>query len=170
MSPLFFPGGDIGSLAVHGTVNDLAMRGAGRSRWRSRSSSRRACTRRTPRRLTASWRGGPRRRGRRSSPGTPRSSDAGAADKIFINTTGVGRVLSAPRLRRARPTRRRVLLSGPIGLHGTTVLSAREGLGFEADIASDSQPLHRLVRAHGPASAAEVHTLRDPTRADWPRR
>jgi hydrogenase expression/formation protein HypE len=88
----------------------------------------------------------------------------GAADRLFINTTGIGQrhELLAPSAALARPGDA-VLLSGPVGLHGTTVLSTREGLGFEGDIASDSRPLHRLVRAMAPLGAA-VHVLRDPTR------
>ena len=88
----------------------------------------------------------------------------GAADKLFINTTGVGRRHGPlhPSAALARPGDA-VLLSGPIGLHGTTVLSTREGLGFESDIASDSRPLHRLVRTLAPLGDC-VHVLRDPTR------
>ncbi|WP_323178760.1 AIR synthase-related protein [Streptomyces sp. NBC_01381] len=88
----------------------------------------------------------------------------GAADRLFLNTTGIGRRIPGlnPSAARARPADI-VLLSGPIGPHGTAVLSSREGLGFETDIASDTRPLHRLVQALAHLSGA-VHSLRDPTR------
>ncbi|MFK0113433.1 hydrogenase expression/formation protein HypE [Streptomyces sp. NPDC091217] len=164
VSPLFFPGGDIGSLAVHGTVNDLAMRGA------------------RPLALTLSLiveEGLPlaelgavmdslgkaaREVGVPVVTGDTKVVGRGAADRLFVNTTGVGQRHGSlhPSAALARPGDA-VLLSGPIGLHGTTVLSTREGLGFESDIASDTRPLHRLVAALAPLGAA-VHTLRDPTR------
>ncbi|MEV5845317.1 hydrogenase expression/formation protein HypE [Streptomyces sp. NPDC051985] len=164
VSPLFFPGGDIGSLAVHGTVNDLAMRGA------------------RPLALTLSLiveEGLPlaelgavmdslgkaaREAGVPVVTGDTKVVGRGAADRLFVNTTGVGERHEGlhPSAALARPGDA-VLLSGPIGLHGTTVLSTREGLGFESDIASDTRPLHRLVAALAPLGAA-VHVLRDPTR------
>ncbi|MBZ4018755.1 hydrogenase expression/formation protein HypE [Streptomyces purpurogeneiscleroticus] len=164
VSPLFFPGGDIGSLAVHGTVNDLAMRGG------------------MPVALTLSLvleEGLPlselrtvlESAGKAASgadvpivTGDTKVVERGAVDRMFLTTTGIGRRLPfmRPTAAGARPGDA-VLLSGPIGLHGTAVLSTREGLGFEADIASDSRPLHRLVRALAPL-AGHVHALRDPTR------
>ncbi|MFK0156119.1 hydrogenase expression/formation protein HypE [Streptomyces sp. NPDC090493] len=164
VSPLFFPGGDIGSLAVHGTVNDLAMRGA------------------RPLALTLSLiveEGLPlaelgavmnslgkaaREAGVPVVTGDTKVVGRGAADRLFVNTTGVGQRHAGlhPSAALARPGDA-VLLSGPIGLHGTTVLSTRERLGFETDIASDTRALHRLVAALAPLGAA-VHVLRDPTR------
>lgn len=164
VSPLFFPGGDIGSLSVHGTVNDLAMRGA------------------MPLALCVSLvleEGLPVQElravlesvGKAASgadvpvvTGDTKVVERGAADKMFLTTTGIGRRLPfmRPSAADARPGDA-VLLSGPLGLHGTAVLSTREGLGFEADIASDTRPLHRLVRALAPL-AGHIHTLRDPTR------
>ncbi|KOG87454.1 hydrogenase [Streptomyces varsoviensis] len=164
VSPLFFPGGDIGSLAVHGTVNDLAMRGAepvalavsliieegmalAELRSVMESLGKAAADAEVP-----------------VVTGDTKVVGRGAADRLFITTTGIGRRLPGlePSAARARPNDA-VLLSGPIGLHGTAVLSTREGLGFDADIASDSCPLHRLVRALAPLGGG-VHTLRDPTR------
>ncbi|MFI9025212.1 hydrogenase expression/formation protein HypE [Streptomyces sp. NPDC053560] len=164
VSPLFFPGGDIGSLAVHGTVNDLAMRGG------------------MPVSLTLSLvleEGLPlsdlrtvlESVGKAASgadvpvvTGDTKVVERGAVDRMFLTTTGIGRRLPfmRPTAAGARPGDA-ILLSGPIGLHGTAVLSTREGLGFETDIASDSRPLHRLVRALAPL-AGHVHALRDPTR------
>ncbi|KOT89939.1 hydrogenase [Streptomyces sp. NRRL F-5755] len=164
VSPLFFPGGDIGSLAVHGTVNDLAMRGAepvalavalvieeglplAQLRSVVESLGKAAAEAEVP-----------------VVTGDTKVVGRGAADRLFITTTGVGRRIPAlhPSAARTRP-HDAILLSGPIGLHGTAVLSTREGLGFEADIASDSRPLHRLVRALAPLGS-DIHTLRDPTR------
>jgi hydrogenase expression/formation protein HypE len=91
--------------------------------------------------------------------------DRGAADGLFVTTTGVGVRLpdAAPSATRGQPGDV-VVLSGPIGLHGTAILSAREGLGFDSDIASDTQPVHWLVRRMVEVGGTDVHTLRDPTR------
>nr|WSY51035.1 hydrogenase expression/formation protein HypE [Streptomyces sp. NBC_00886] len=164
VSPLFFPGGDIGSLAVHGTVNDLAMRGA----WPLALSVSLIVEEGLPlaelRAVMESLGKAAQDVGVPVITGDTKVVGRGAADRLFINTTGVGQrhELLAPSAALARPGDA-VLLSGPIGLHGTTVLSTRENLGFEGDIASDSRPLHRLVRALAPLGDA-VHVLRDPTR------
>jgi hydrogenase expression/formation protein HypE len=164
VSPLFFPGGDIGSLAVHGTVNDLAMRGA----WPLALSVALIVEEGLPlgelRQVLESLGKAAGDTGVPVVTGDTKVVGRGAVDKVFVNTTGVGQrhPVLRPSAALARPGDA-VLLSGPIGLHGTTVLSTREGLGFESDIASDSRPLHRLVRALAPLGA-HVHTLRDPTR------
>ncbi|WP_406164725.1 hydrogenase expression/formation protein HypE [Streptomyces sp. NBC_00996] len=164
VSPLFFPGGDIGSLAVHGTVNDLAMRGA----WPLALSVSLIIEEGLPlaelRSVMASLGKAAQDAGVPVITGDTKVVGRGAADRLFINTTGIGQrhELLYPSAASARPDDV-VLLSGPIGLHGTTVLSTREGLGFESDIASDTRPLHRLVRTLAPLGAA-VHVLRDPTR------
>jgi len=164
VSPLFFPGGDIGSLAVHGTVNDLAMRGA----WPLALSVSLIVEEGLPlpelRSVLESLGKAAQDVGVPVVTGDTKVVGRGAADRLFINTTGVGRRHGAlhPSAALARPGDT-VLLSGPIGLHGTTVLSTREGLGFESDIASDTRPLHRLVQTLAPLGAA-VHVLRDPTR------
>jgi hydrogenase expression/formation protein HypE len=164
VSPLFFPGGDIGSLAVHGTVNDLAMRGA----WPLALSVSLIVEEGLPlaelRAVMDSLGKAAQDVGVPVITGDTKVVGRGAADRLFINTTGVGQrhELLAPSAALAHPGDA-VLLSGSIGLHGTTVLGTREGLGFESDIASDSRPLHRLVRALAPLGDA-VHVLRDPTR------
>ncbi|NUO41518.1 MAG: hydrogenase expression/formation protein HypE [Streptomyces sp.] len=164
VSPLFFPGGDIGSLAVHGTVNDLAMRGA----WPIALSVSLIVEEGLPlaelRSVMESLGKAAQDVGVPVVTGDTKVVGRGAADRLFVNTTGVGRRHGSlhPSAALARHGDV-VLLSGPIGLHGTTVLSTREGLGFESDIASDSRPLHRLVRALAPAGPG-VHVLRDPTR------
>ncbi|MCZ4602735.1 hydrogenase expression/formation protein HypE [Streptomyces sp. Lzd4kr] len=164
VSPLFFPGGDIGSLAVHGTVNDLAMRGA----WPVALSLSLIVEEGLPladlRAVLASVGKAAQDAGVPVVTGDTKVVGRGAADKLFVNTTGIGQRHGSlhPSAALARPGDA-VLLSGPIGLHGTTVLSTRERLGFESDIASDTRPLHRLVRTLVPFGA-DVHVLRDPTR------
>ena len=164
VSPLFFPGGDIGSLAVHGTVNDLAMRGA----WPIALSVSLIVEEGLPlselRSVMASLGKAAQDVGVPVVTGDTKVVGRGAADRLFVNTTGIGRLHGSlrPSAALARPGDT-VLLSGPIGLHGTTVLSTREGLGFESDIASDTRPLHRLVAALAPLGA-DIHVLRDPTR------
>ncbi|CAM5342054.1 hydrogenase expression/formation protein HypE [Streptomyces chartreusis] len=164
VSPLFFPGGDIGSLAVHGTVNDLAMRGA----WPLALSVSLIIEEGLPlaelRAVLASLGKAAQDAGVPVVTGDTKVVGRGAADGLFINTTGIGQRHGAlhPSAALARPGDA-ILLSGPVGLHGTTVLSTRERLGFESDIASDTRPLHRLVRALVPFGA-DVHVLRDPTR------
>lgn len=164
VSPLSFPGGDIGSLTVHGTVNDLAMRGAlplalslaviaeeglPLDELRAALTSVGKAARDVPVPIIT---------------GDTKVVGRGAADRLFLNSTGIGRRIRGltPSAARACPGDA-ILLSGPVGLHGTAVLSTREDLGFEADIASDTRPLHRLVAALTPCGSG-VHTLRDPTR------
>ncbi|MFJ2238036.1 hydrogenase expression/formation protein HypE [Streptomyces sp. NPDC087859] len=164
VSPLFFPGGDIGSLAVHGTVNDLAMRGA----WPIALSVSLIVEEGLPlaelRTILGSLGKAAQSAGVPVVTGDTKVVGRGAADRLFVNTTGIGQRHGSlrPSAALARPGDA-VLLSGPVGLHGTTVLSTREGLGFESDIASDTRPLHRLVRALAPIGG-DVHVLRDPTR------
>ncbi|MHB9863595.1 hydrogenase expression/formation protein HypE [Streptomyces sp. YIM S03343] len=165
VSPLFFPGGDIGSLAVHGTVNDVAMMGAEPFALSVAFVIEEGFPLDVLRRVTESIGRAATAAGVPVVTGDTKVVGRGAADGLFINTTGLGRRLAGatPSADRVRPGDA-VLLSGPIGLHGTTVLSTREGLGFEADIASDTQPLHRLVRAMVQAVGPALHALRDPTR------
>ncbi|MBQ1091289.1 hydrogenase expression/formation protein HypE [Streptomyces sp. B93] len=164
VSPLFFPGGDIGSLAVHGTVNDVAMRGARPLALSVALIVEEGLPLAELRRVAGSLGAAARAAGVPVVTGDTKVVGRGAVDRVFVNTTGIGQ--RHPGLRPSAALARpgdAVLLSGPIGLHGTTVLSTREGLGFESDIASDSRPLHRLVAALAPLGE-RVHTLRDPTR------
>ncbi|GGS26555.1 hydrogenase expression/formation protein HypE [Streptomyces aureoverticillatus] len=164
VSPLFFPGGDIGSLAVHGTVNDLAMRGAVPVALSVALVIEEGLPMNELRAVVDSLGKAAREADVPVITGDTKVVGRGAADKVFITTTGIGRRIPglAPSAARARPGDA-VLLSGPIGLHGTAVLSTREGLGFEADIASDTGPLHRLVRGLA-GLGTDLHVLRDPTR------
>lgn len=165
VSPLFFPGGDIGSLAVHGTVNDLAMRAAMPVALAIAYVVEEGFPLAELRRVAASVGAAATAAGVPVVTGDTKVVGRGAADGLFVVSTGVGRRLAgaAPSAAGAAPGDV-VLLSGPIGLHGTTILSVREGLGFEADIRSDTRPLHRLVEAMVRAGGTAVHALRDPTR------
>jgi hydrogenase expression/formation protein HypE len=168
VDPLFFPGGDIGTLAVHGTINDLAMRGATPLALTVALILEEGLPLETLRRVVTSIGNAARNADVPVVTGDTKVVGRGSADGIFITTTGIGRVHPAalPSAAAIRPGDV-LLLSGPIGAHGVTVLSARADLGFEADssdLASDTQPLHRLVQAMLDAGGPAVHALRDPTR------
>ncbi|HEU5218371.1 MAG TPA: hydrogenase expression/formation protein HypE [Gemmatimonadales bacterium] len=165
VNPVEFPGGNIGSLAVHGTLNDIAMMGA------------------TPRflsagfvieeglefelldRVIAAMAGAAREAGVPLVTGDTKVVERGKADRLYINTTGIGTLDGALR---PAPDRAAsgdaVLVSGPIGRHGLAIMAARENLGFDAEIESDSATLYPLVARLGDQLGAEVHVLRDPTR------
>jgi hydrogenase expression/formation protein HypE len=165
VTPRFFPGGDIGSLAVHGTVNDLAMRGAQPVALALSFILEEGLPLAELRRVTESVATAAGDAGVHVVTGDTKVVDRGTADGLYVTTTGLG-VRAAgdgPSATRGRPGDV-VLVSGPIGLHGTAILSARENLGFETGIVSDSRPLHRLVAAMLDAGGTGVHTLRDPTR------
>ncbi|USX54497.1 hydrogenase expression/formation protein HypE [Lentzea sp. HUAS12] len=165
VTPRFFPGGDIGSLAVHGTVNDLAMRGARPLALSLAYIVEEGLPLSELRDITRSAAAAARAAGVPIITGDTKVVGRGAADGLYVTTTGVGM-----RLRDARPSAASaepgdvVLVSGPVGLHGIAILSAREGLGFDADVSSDSRPLNDLVAAMIAAGGADVHALRDPTR------
>jgi hydrogenase expression/formation protein HypE len=164
VNPIFFPGGDIGKLAIHGTVNDLAMCGA------------------RPRYLSASfileeglpmedfWRVVQSMRAAADDAkvalvtGDTKVVDRGKADKIFINTSGIGVVPAGLNIHPARAqVGDKIIINGPIAVHGIAIMSVREGLEFETEIASDTAPLHELVEALI-AAKIDLHVLRDPTR------
>ncbi|MFI7545180.1 hydrogenase expression/formation protein HypE [Actinoplanes sp. NPDC049599] len=165
VSPLFFPGGDIGALAVHGTVNDLAMMGAMPVALAVAYVIEEGFPIADLRRVTASVGAAAAAAGVQVVTGDTKVVGRGAADGIFVTTTGIGRRLPTARISAAfaRPGDV-VLLSGPIGAHGTTVLSTRESLGFETEIASDTRALHRLVAAMLAEAGTDLHVMRDPTR------
>ncbi|MEU0535798.1 hydrogenase expression/formation protein HypE [Amycolatopsis tolypomycina] len=165
VTPRFFPGGDIGSLAVYGTVNDLAMRGARPIALTLAYVLEEGLPLAELREITASVAAAARDCGVRVVTGDTKVVGRGAADGCYLTTTGIGRRLpSATATAAGGVPGDVVLLSGPIGAHGTAILSVREGLGFESDIRSDSRPLHGLVAAMIGAGGHEVHALRDPTR------
>lgn len=163
--PLTFPGGDIGSLAVHGTVNDVAMMGGQPFALALAFIIEEGFPLEDLRAIAASAGRAATAAGVAVVTGDTKVVGRGAADGLFITTTGFGRRLpnAAVSAARARPGDA-VLLSGPIGLHGVTILSVREGLGFDSEISSDTRALHRLSAAVIEAGGAHVHTMRDPTR------
>ncbi|HVP39644.1 MAG TPA: hydrogenase expression/formation protein HypE [Candidatus Saccharimonadales bacterium] len=165
VSPLFFPGGDIGSLAVHGTVNDLAMCGARPLALTAGFVLEEGLPMETLWRVTRSLQAAAREAGVAVVTGDTKVVDRGKGDQIFINTTGLGLVPPGVSIspRAARPGDR-VLLSGPLALHGIAIMSLREGLEFETTIRSDSAALHGLVETVLAAAGPAVHVLRDPTR------
>ena len=164
VSPLEFPGGDIGELAVFGTVNDLAMMGAQPLALSLAYVIEEGLLIDELRKITESVARAAARAGVRIVTGDTKVVGRGAADGLFVNTAGIGLVAEgiAVGADRAAPGDA-VILSGPIGLHGIAIMSVREGLGFEAEIASDTQPLNALVAAIVSA-CPDVHVLRDPTR------
>lgn len=164
ISPLFFPGGDIGSLAVHGTVNDVAMSGAQPLYLSASFILEEGFPLADLRRIADSMGGAARDAGVAIVTGDTKVVERGKGDGVFISTTGVGVVAAgiATGGSRARPGDV-ILLSGSIGEHGVAILSQRESLEFETEICSDSAALHGLVAAMlGVAPGLRV--LRDPTR------
>ena len=164
VTPLFFPGGDIGSLAVHGTVNDVSMMGA-RPRYLSCGFIlEEGLELDILDKVAASMAAAARNAGVAIVTGDTKVVPRGACDKLFITTTGVGEVFAdpAPSGHAARPGDV-ILVSGTMGDHGLTVMARRDELSFVSDVASDSAPLNhmteRLIREVG-----EIHVLRDPTR------
>ena len=164
VSPIFFPGGDIGRLAVNGTVNDIAMCGARplylsagfileegtamEDFWKVVSSMREAATEAGVSLVT----------------GDTKVVDRGKADKIFINTSGIGLVPEGVNIHPGRARAGdKVIVSGQIAAHGMAIMSVREGLEFETQIASDTAPLNDLVNTIL-ATTRDIHVFRDPTR------
>ena len=164
VKPLFFRGGDIGSLAVHGTVNDLAMGGAEPLYLAAAFILEEGLAIDTLARIAESMGRAAEAAGIEIVTGDTKVVEKGSGDGVFINTTGIGRVRRGIHLSavNARPGDV-VLLSGYLGDHGITILSERQDIGFEAPIESDSAALHTLVRDMLAASPA-IRCMRDPTR------
>jgi hydrogenase expression/formation protein HypE len=168
VTPIFFPGGDIGRLAIHGTVNDLAMSGARPLYLSAAFILEEGLAVDDLRRVVESMRAAAAEAGVQLVTGDTKVVNRGKGDQIFITTTGIGVIehdisISADR---ARPGDK-IILSGYIGDHGMTIMSQREGLEFESSIESDCAPLNGLVTAMlATASPTNdfIHTLRDPTR------
>jgi hydrogenase expression/formation protein HypE len=162
--PLFFPGGDIGSMAVHGTVNDLAMAGARPLYLSSAFIIEEGLPMETLWRVVCSMRDAARHCNVQIVTGDTKVVDKGKGDGVFINTAGVGviehRQAIAPQNVRAGDA---ILVNGDVGRHGMAIMAVREGLEFESQIESDSAPVHEtvleLLRA-----GIEIHCLRDLTR------
>ena len=162
--PIFFPGGDIASMAVHGTVNDLAMSGA-RPLWLSAAFIlEEGLPMETLWRLVCSMRDAAARCGVRIVTGDTKVVDTGQGDGLFINTAGIGVVEHTLSIAPGRVrTGDAVLVSGDLGRHGMAVMSVREGLEFQGKIESDSAPVSDLVQELL-AAGVEIHCLRDLTR------
>ena len=164
VKPLFFPGGDIGSTAVHGTVNDLAMAGARPLYLSSAFILEEGLPMETLWRVVCSMRDAARHCGVQIITGDTKVVDRGKGDGVFINTAGVGLVECAqvigPRQVRAGDV---ILVNGDVGRHGMAIMAVREGLAFDSQIESDSAPIHETVLALIEAGI-EIHCLRDLTR------
>jgi hydrogenase expression/formation protein HypE len=164
VSPLFFPGGDIGSLAVHGTVNDVAMSGATPLYLTAAFIIEEGFPLADLARIADSMAAAAKEAGVSVVTGDTKVVERGKGDGVFIATTGIGVVPAGvdPSGDKARPGDA-VLVSGSMGDHGVAIMSAREGLSFETDLLSDSAALNGMV-ADIIAVAPGVHVLRDPTR------
>ena len=165
VDPIFFPGGDIGSLAIHGTVNDLAMRGAKPLYLSVGMIIEEGFAYKDLERIVRSLKAGADKAGVEIVAGDTKVVQSGKADKIFINTAGIGLLdedidISA---RNGRPGDR-IILSGTMADHGTTILCQREGLQIQGGFSSDSAPLNHMVAAMIAAAGKAIHVLRDPTR------
>jgi hydrogenase expression/formation protein HypE len=163
VSPLFFPGGDIGRLAVCGTVNDLAMVGAQPVALTCGFVVEEGVAFEILQRVVTSLKAAAQEAGVFIAAGDTKVVQKGSADQLFINTSGVGRLTDGINISGANAREGDVVIvSGTIGDHGIAVLSAREDLGFETKLESDVAPLNQLVQAM--IGAGEIHVLRDPTR------
>lgn len=165
VTPLFFPGGNIGELAVNGTVNDLAMSGA-RPLWLSCAFiMEEGFAIDELSQVVSSMAAAAKAAGVSIVTGDTKVVNRRSADKLFITTTGIGLVPEGVAISasNAKPGDV-IILSGTIADHGMAVLSKREGLEFEGEILSDTQALHTLVGAMLGDNAGAIHTLRDPTR------
>lgn len=170
VDPIFFPGGDIGKLAINGTVNDLAMSGARPLYLSAGFILEEGFPIEDLKRILASMRDAAAEAGVAVVTGDTKVVQKGSADKLFINTSGVG-VIEAPVHLSASSAHvgDKIILSGTLGDHGTTIMIARGELELETDIESDTAPLNSLVQemlaeAASVGALDSIHCLRDPTR------
>ena len=164
VSPLFFPGGDIGCLSVHGTVNDVAMSGAKPLYLSASFILEEGFPLADLKRIVDSMAQAAREAGVPIVTGDTKVVEQGKGDGVFITTTGIGVVPEGVNISgdRARPGDA-ILVSGTLGDHGVAIMAQRESLGFETTIRSDTAALHDLV-ARMVAAMPDIHVLRDPTR------
>ncbi len=165
VDPIFFPGGDIGKIAVCGTVNDLAVSGAEPLYLSAGFIIEEGFPLADLRRIVHSMKEAAESAGVRVVTGDTKVVGRGGTDKIFINTTGIGlipegRVLSPRRMQPGDA----VIVSGSLGEHGLAILARREGLSFTTPVVSDCAPLQRLTRAILEAGGDGIRCMRDPTR------
>jgi hydrogenase expression/formation protein HypE len=169
VSPLFFPGGNIGELAVYGTVNDLAMRGATPAFLSAGFILEEGLPMETLGNIVTAMAKACERAGVKIATGDTKVVQRGHGDGVYINTSGIGVIRSGVNIDpvNARPGDA-VLVSGTIGDHGIAIMSVREGLTFQTEIKSDTAPLNGLVDelliAAGKEEISRVHCLRDATR------
>lgn len=164
VSPLFFPGGDIGQLAVNGTVNDLVSCGAAPLFLSLSLILEEGLLITDLVQVISSMAEAARRAGVKIVTGDTKVVEKGKADKIFINTTGIG---SIPESRNISPHRLMkgdaIIITGTIADHGVSILSTREGLSFESPVKSDCAPMHEIAELIFSVTD-DIHVLRDPTR------
>lgn len=162
--PLFFPGGNIGDLAVNGTINDVAMSGARPLYLSAGFILEEGLPLESLHRIAETMGAAARRAGVALVTGDTKVVNKGHGDGVYINTSGIGIIPPGINIapHRARPGDV-VIVSGEIGLHGIAILSVREGLEFEVTLETDSTPLHELVAAMLEVTT-DIHVLRDPTR------
>jgi hydrogenase expression/formation protein HypE len=162
--PLFFPGGDVGSMAVHGTVNDLAMSGARPLYLSAAFIIEEGLPMETLWKIVCSMQEAAKRSGVQIITGDTKVVDRGKGDGVFINTAGIGVIEHDRKItpQSVQPGDA-VLVSGDLGRHGMAIMAVREGLQFESAIESDSAPVHEIVLALLKAGI-EIHCLRDLTR------
>src|ERR1044072_612700 len=170
VDPIFFPGGDIGKLAINGTVNDLAMSGARPLYLSAGFILEEGFPIEDLKRILASMPDAAAEAGVAVVTGDTKVVQKGGADKVFINTSGVGVIETPLRLSASNAqVGDKVLLNGTLGDHGTTIMIARGELDLETDIESDSAPLNLLVQemieeAMSASALDAIHCMRDPTR------
>jgi len=164
VDPIFFPGGDIGDLAINGTVNDIAMCGASPLFLSVGLILEEGFPVSDLERIIGSMSTAAEKAGVTVVTGDTKVVPKGAVDKIFINTSGVGLIPEGIEISSSKAeTGDKIILSGTIADHGMTILIQREGMGFESSIISDTAPLNQMVS--GMLSAcSSIHVLRDPTR------
>lgn len=164
VNPVFFPGGNIGDLAINGTVNDLACCGAKPLYLTAGFIIEEGLLLSDLQRIVNSMKDAAYRAGVSIVAGDTKVVEKGKCDKIFINTSGIGIVPDSINI---SPTKAKsgdvIICTAPIGVHGVTILSAREGLTFETILKSDSAPLNNMIHELI-LNIDEVHVLRDPTR------
>jgi len=164
VDPIFFPGGNIGDLAVNGTINDISMCGAVPKFISVGLILEEGLPVKDLRTILESMAIAAKKAGVKIVTGDTKVVPKGKADKIFINTSGIGVIPSRINVsgNNAKPGDK-IIISGTIADHGITVLSSREGLKFDSEIKTDSAPLNRMVQSII-QSECDIHVLRDPTR------
>ena len=164
VDPIFFPGGNIGDLAVNGTVNDISMCGASPLYLSVGLIIEEGFSVKDLEKIVKQMGVAAEKAGITVVTGDTKVVPKGAVDKIFINTSGVGLISEGVQVGSTRArVGDRIILSGTIADHGVTILTQREGLTFDSSVASDSAPLNHMV-AEMLAASRNIHVLRDPTR------